>query len=594
MFKLFKKVDFSDAFSRFYIASGLSIICSFILMRFIHLSGNNGFNDASIVNAFLVGFILFLISINVRLLKEANAWSLNRELLVNLIFILIGIMAYLFWMPNDYDSSTATMFRFPFYIAGIIAILHLMVSYIPFLSKGTNRDFWEYNKRVFISYVESAFFAIFLYASLGLAIGAIQNLFEVDIDGEVYGYLAVLLGGIFHSLYFLSKFPAVDYDDHIDELNRPFLVFVQYILIPVTLIYMAILFAYGLKIGISWNLPKGWVAQLSLWFSVMGLFCYLMNYFSYEFRETYFVKLFNKYFFAILAVPTTLLFVSIYRRLSDYGVTEERYIIALIGVWLALLITTYGLKKLTHLKWIPISLGVFIAFSLISGPLNMFTATVNSQSSRLYKDLLGAEVIKSGELFDLSDHDRANDISNALNFLDNRSNLSFINDWLNTPIGLNDDHDLQEGELSNAQIIGNKIGLSDSDLLNAGSSNYFSYYNQNNGPVDITDYSSMKRFELYDYNKISNHETLKINEDGAIEYISNEVTHILDHRDLLRRLNSKYKNHNDVLQDDLILDTMIENTKIRLLFTTLNGRSSGNSIFKIEGANGILLIGPAE
>ena len=117
---------------------------------------------------------------------------------------------------------------------------------------------------------------------------------------------------------------------------------------------------------------------------MIGVFTYLLNYLNPRFSNRTFVRQFIKYFFIVLIVPSILLTISLFRRISDYGVTEERYALAMIASWLVLVIFLYGILRWRSLKWLPISLSALVAFGLFAGPWGIFGATLNSQQGRLY------------------------------------------------------------------------------------------------------------------------------------------------------------------------------------------------------------------
>lgn len=49
------------------------------------------------------------------------------------------------------------------------------------------------------------------------------------------------------------------------------------------------------------------------------------------------MRLFSRYWAWLAALPVLLLFLAVYRRIADYGVTEQRYVMLLIGVWILVL-----------------------------------------------------------------------------------------------------------------------------------------------------------------------------------------------------------------------------------------------------------------
>jgi len=305
--------------------------------------------------------------------------------------------------------------------------------------------------------------------------------------------VAVTVFGIFNSIYFLSKFPVLDYDDQVERPLSAFLVFTQFLLIPITIIYMIILYAYGIKILLDGQLPRGWIGHLSLWFSVIGVFTYLLNYLNPRFSNRVFVRQFIRYFFIVLIVPAILLMISLFRRISDYGVTEERYALATIASWLVLVIFLYGILRWRALKWLPISLSAAIAFGLFAGPWSIFGATLNSQQGRLY------DMMQSNGLLDLDEDGELVDsmmihIHNQLRYLDERSDMTFINAWITSPISLKNEKVKQD--TSNYQLIADHLKIPNQYQSYAREYQNFSIQGRGHFSESIDGYAHMNVFNV--------------------------------------------------------------------------------------------------
>ena len=417
---------------------------------------------------------------------ESANWSSSKQWGYK-IAVAIGLLLFYFlFLPVSYDVYSPRVFRLPFQIAAIIIFLHLLIAYIPFVSKGSEEDFWEYNKDVFLRFVESMFYAVFLFVGLAIALLALDKLFGIELDGVAYPRLFIFLVGIFHTLYFLSKYPVIFYDNQIKKPIKAFLIFSQYILIPLVLIYLAILYAYAIQIGIKWELPEGWVSQLSLWFSVVGIFAFLLNYFNHKFSDFKPTAYFKKYFFPALLLPTVLVFIAIYRRISEYGVTELRYVVALLGVWLLGITLYYNLSKTKSIKVIPISLSIIVLLPILTGPFNMFNASLSSQQKRFKQSLIDKSILVGDQLTPLDKESTISvanntelssktdslynayrfELSASIRYLDDRSDLQFINKWISedlefvsydNPTWLIDSLD----QYHNARILANKLDIAE-------------------------------------------------------------------------------------------------------------------------------------
>ena len=127
--------------------------------------------------------------------------------------------------------------------------LHALVTFIPFVKKGNLNGFWQYNKVLFIQFITASLYSFVLFGGLALAIFATDQLFNLNINDELYGDLWVFLVGIFNTWFFLSGVPK-NFDALDKEESYPLglKIFTQYVLIPLVSIYLIILYAYTIKI----------------------------------------------------------------------------------------------------------------------------------------------------------------------------------------------------------------------------------------------------------------------------------------------------------------------------------------------------------
>ncbi|MBC7778246.1 MAG: DUF4153 domain-containing protein, partial [Phycisphaerae bacterium] len=218
----------------------------------------------------------------------------------------------------------------------------------------------------------------------------------------------------------------------ISSYNWVFRNLCKYILIPIVLLYFVILYAYGAKIGLQWSLPKGWVSSLVIGFSVAGIFTYLLNFYLAEEDNSLIVRGFKRWFWWVLLPLTVLLFIAIGKRIGDYGVTEERFLVAQLGVWLAAACLYFLFSKNDNIKFIPISLALF-ALVWAFGPLNAFAVSERSQKGILAEILTRNGRFENGKMkpgsIPVTETERYQ-VSSTILYLERRKALS---DLLPTP-----------------------------------------------------------------------------------------------------------------------------------------------------------------
>ncbi len=337
------------------------------------------------------------------------------------VIILLLIVAYWYWLtPDDFGEFRKSLV---FFILSII--LHLWVSISCYLKKYEKIAFWQFNEALFIRMLLSGIFTIALYAGLALAIYACEELLKLKFDRYIYLKLWILIVGVFNTWFFLSGIPLNFAELNTEKEYPKFLkIFSQYILIPIVFIYMLILYAYGSKIVIEWCLPKGWVSILILIYAVVGILAILLVNPLREKEEYGWVRFFNKLFFGASLPIIVLLYTAIFVRVKSYGITESRYYLIVLGIWLGFISIYFLVSKQKNIRTIPFSL-VIIGLLTLFGPSNVFSIANNSQLSRLKKILISNKIWKPGEKLEkssirINNHFEAEQVKEIIDYFVNR------------------------------------------------------------------------------------------------------------------------------------------------------------------------------
>ncbi|SMO56839.1 DUF4153 domain-containing protein [Gracilimonas mengyeensis] len=311
---------------------------------------------------------------------ESRNWSLLRSVLLKSALSALLIFYYL-QLPSDFPQENSQ----PLYRFLLFAIAaHLLVSFSPYFNP-TNKDnhsFWAYNKSLFLRIIMSGLYTMVLFAGLAIALLSIENLLEFELDSKRYGQLFVMLIGIFNTWFFLAGVPK---PLQLTKKERAYpsglKVFVQYILIPLVVIYILILYLYTGKIILQWAWPDGWVANLVLSFSIAGILALLLLYPIRDQDKNRWIHLFSKGYYLALIPLIILLILSIWVRIDEYGVTVNRYFVATLAVWLTGHVLYFLWKQEVQIKVIPISLCV-VALIVSFGPWGAFQVSERSQLNR--------------------------------------------------------------------------------------------------------------------------------------------------------------------------------------------------------------------
>ncbi|NME67026.1 DUF4153 domain-containing protein [Flammeovirga aprica] len=268
------------------------------------------------------------------------------------------------------------------------ALLTVFSLLLPFIGisvrESNNLNYWFNAKNIISTFIECLFYSVIINIGISLALLAIEVLFDINIKENTYLKLSVFNFAFLNTLFFTSKVDSFDVSTEDKEYPLLLKNLVQFILLPLVCIYLVILYTYGFKIILAQNWPKGWVSYLSIGFSFLGISALLIIYPIRNDKGLKWISLFSKGFYYAL-FPVILLFCSaIYRRISEYGITEFRYYLIMIGTWLFFVAIYFLIKGQNNIKVIPIALAV-LTFTSTFGPLSAFNISKKSQYNRLYE-----------------------------------------------------------------------------------------------------------------------------------------------------------------------------------------------------------------
>jgi hypothetical protein len=316
---------------------------------------------------------------SIQVLSEIRALNPRTRTLIQVGGILfLGLIYWSFPTEFSFDTNRVPYIRYLIYNLTI----HLFVAILPFSKSKNQLSFWNFNKLLFLRLVLGALYSAVIFLGITFALLAIMSLFDIEIDPKTFAQLFFFTVGVFNTWFFLAGVPLEFKQEFTSEdYPKGIRVFTQFVLIPLLLIYLLILYVYGGKIILTWDWPRGIVSYMIIAISVLGIFTNLLLFPDQELKESGWIKLFYKAFYVLLFPLIILLFLAIGIRIEDYGLTVNRYIIALLGIWLSFIAIyfTFGKKDI---KVIPISLAIFMIFSSF-GPWGMFSLSKLIQVNRL-------------------------------------------------------------------------------------------------------------------------------------------------------------------------------------------------------------------
>ena len=260
---------------------------------------------------------------------------------------------------------------------------HLAVAVLPFLRPGHDNAFWQFNLGLALRLLAALFFSHVLFGGLSVALLALDNLLGVDVDDNVYPQLWVAILFIFNTWYFLAGVPERSRDlDSVKTFPAIVKVFAQFILTPLVLVYLAILSAYLVKVVVSAEWPSGQIGYLVSSVAVAGIFSLLLLYPLSVRPGNRWVGIYARLYYILLVPAVVMLLMAIGKRIGQYGVTENRYLLTVMAIWLAGVVVAGVVRGRPFLKIIPASLAI-VAVVTAFGPLSASQVSRRSQLARL-------------------------------------------------------------------------------------------------------------------------------------------------------------------------------------------------------------------
>ena len=173
---------------------------------------------------------------------------------------------------------------------------------------------------------------------------------------------------------------------------------VDRVLSTALVIYAVILYGYIFRILAKWELPNGGVAYMVLAFLGVALVCYLLRLLVKSRHYDWFYQLFP----AIAVPPLVLLWIGIFRRIGEYGITEDRFYLLLLAALVTLFVTMLVWERTRRFQLMVLILAASaILFTFIPG-IRARDFGIRSQMSRLEKLL--PEVLEDGKFPKIADY----------------------------------------------------------------------------------------------------------------------------------------------------------------------------------------------
>ena len=581
-----------SAFKRFPVTLVWAILGSFYMIYLIGDGNQSRFEQNLNILLTLILGISWLIASQFLLEQQEKP---KKWVWAKAVVILLLILFY--WhLPSvdKLDDNPEYLTRFFLYLIGG----HLFLLFAPFLKGWNKAAYWNYLKSVGTAIGRSGVFSGILYLGLVLALVAIDALFEVNIPGDYYGQLFVFCLGIVNTWIYLSDFPK-NVREHTEiYFEKALEVFVKYILIPLVLLYIIILYAYGFKILFEWELPKGWVSYLVMALAILGFLVQVIINPVQKIAKAWTIHRFYPWFYYALLPLIVLLFVAILRRVADYGITENRYFVLLIAFWILAMAVYLLFAKKKRLIVLPISLFVLAVLSSF-GAWGAFTVSKNSQVWQFEK--VFATVVANNKWANAAQFEQLKSIIDYLADREALSKLDGITGFAMEEV-LKDttDNDWKTyGWLDSTKILDSLgVTISQEELNKGPHGTYYSYYNDQSkvrnydisefsyfSPINFSSYQPQKR-EIGGFDFSFDPQTV------SLSLFSKNDSIAVIQMPLKKKLMALTKYGNELYKADekeLVLRSENEHIKVQLVLTNLGYNVQKDSI-NINNAGAFLFL----
>lgn len=453
--------------------------------------------------------------------------------------------------------------------------LYICFLFIPFLNK--KKDSIElYVIQLFTRFFITVIYSIVLFLGLAAILFTVDKLLGITVRSSIYYYTWLLTVGLFSSSFFLAGVP--EQDEKAEEYPYPkyLRILLLYIVIPLVVVYLVILYIYFAKIIITWEWPVGLVSHLVLWYSA---FCVGLIFLISILKDNKWVKIFVSWLPKLILPILVMMFISMGIRINAYGITENRYYVVVLGLWVAAMMLFIIFNKNKRNIIILISLSV-VALLSVFGPLSSFNISKLSQNNRLAKILVKNDMLIDGKIVgksDIPEYDKG-EISEILIYFEGNHSLKDVK-YLERDFELKDMEKVFGFEYQKPEIP--EIGK------------YISYSSNIIGAIDISEYDYLFDFRMMKEQTELGGLKVQYNYETAIAKVfrDDEMIYTIELSRFLEELRKKYPDSREVPQEDMVYTEENQHLKVKLIFSYIGGTEtqSGKGV-KVQGADFYVLL----
>ena len=327
-----------------------------------------------------------------------------------------------------------------------------------------------------------------------------------------------------------------------------------------------------------------------------------------------------------------MLFFAIFLRLGDYGITLNRYVILMFGIWVSI-VSLYTIMGKTNIRFIPLSLIIILLLSSF-GPWSMDNIPKQNQKKRLEVLLTRAGIMKNGKVIQetiwptettsllrreitLMNDKKLNDslhneVISIVQYLDQFHDCDVLNDWFTQNMDsivmdarknkwINYNYDQPEFYLNTLGLSSNPRGETESQKREST----FELKNRNENIISVTGYDYAFLFNEYSLTALEGdgtrslihdvNKTKEVKETDLLMVQKPSPAILFKHKDkeyqlplspLIEKLKLKANDNNTYEKDDLRLFMETKDFKIVVEFYEIVIQESKNEM-KVRRIGGV-------